>query len=281
MKGDWRSLHASLNKVLNAGSKSELAEAVEELKATGFVEAAVQKLVSEVREGTHAKKNNAARALGMLEAREAVKTLCQAVEKDGNVHAIAALAAIRDFEALPTLRKAVGSNDESVRGTAVEALGLLEASEAIKELIEATQDKKSQVRLAAVTAITKIGDKRGVKALMQRLEDENEFVREYAVEGLKKIGDNRAGEALISIVQNDSSEKVVKNAVAALAQLQDQRAVPYLIEMLEKGEAGLRAEAAWALGAIKNDNAREALKKALKDDSEIVRKNAENALKRL
>lgn len=280
MKGDWKKFHASLNKVLNAGSNSEAIEAVEELKATGFVEAAVERLMAEVRVGSGLKKANAARALGLLKARRAVETLCKAVG-EGSVQAIAALASIGDWQAVPALQKALESKNDSVRGTAVEALGILGSSEAIDELVKATQDEKTQVRLAAVAAIMRIGDKRGVEALMRRLKDENEFVREYAVEGLNAIGDNRAGEALVEVLERDSSENVVKNAVIVLARLQDQRAAPHLIGLLERGEASLRAEAAWALGVIGSRKARDALKKACSDESETVKKNAENALKKL
>ncbi|WP_018132687.1 tRNA epoxyqueuosine(34) reductase QueG [Effusibacillus pohliae] len=61
---------------------------------------------------------------------------------------------------------------------------------------------------------------------------------------------------------------VKRNAIIALGNIRDQRAVPKLIELLQDGRPEIRGTAAWALGRIGGDAAREAVQAALANETD-------------
>lgn len=61
---------------------------------------------------------------------------------------------------------------------------------------------------------------------------------------------------------------VKRNAVIALGNIKDKRAVPKLIELLRDQRPEIRGAAAWALGRIGGDAAREAVQAALADETD-------------
>lgn len=65
-----------------------------------------------------------------------------------------------------------------------------------------------------------------------------------------------------------------RNAAWALGALRDQRAVPLLIASLKDAEAGVREQAAWALGALGDTRATSGLSAALADSEARVRRQA-------
>ena len=79
----------------------------------------------------------------------------------------------------------------------------------------------------------------------------------------------------------DSSSALLKHEIAyVLGQMQDDHAVPYLIERLEDKSEDLmvRHEAAEALGAIGNMVAMSTLKKYVDDDEAVIAESCEVAI---
>ena len=110
-------------------------------------------------------------------------------------------------------------------------------------------------------------------------EDERMFQRMRALFALRNIGGKESVESLAMAF--DSSSALLKYEIAyVLGQMQDDYAVPYLIERLEdKGEdLMVRHEAAEALGAIGNMVAMSTLEKYVDDDEDVIAESCEVAM---
>ena len=121
----------------------------------------------------------------------------------------------------------------------------------------------------------------GVEKLRDTLCDESEkmFQRMRALFALRNIGGKLAVESLADAF--DSSSALLKHEIAyVLGQMQDDNAVPHLIERLEDLEEDVmvRHEAAEALGAIGNRTAMSTLEKFALDEEVVVAESCEVAI---
>ena len=121
----------------------------------------------------------------------------------------------------------------------------------------------------------------GVDQLLDTLCDEGEkmFQRMRALFALRNIGGKPAVESLADAF--DSSSALLKHEIAyVLGQMQDDNAVPHLIERLEDLEEDVmvRHEAAEALGAIGNRTAMSTLEKFALDEEVVVAESCEVAI---
>ena len=111
--------------------------------------------------------------------------------------------------------------------------------------------------------------------------DEAFAVRKVAAEALGKFGDSADDviPKLFALLKNEEDRPV---ALDALRQIKV-KSVPLLMETLSSGDASVRLFACEALGRL-GPQAKEsipALKKALNDDYDIVRRQARMALRRI
>ena len=110
-------------------------------------------------------------------------------------------------------------------------------------------------------------------------EEEKMFQRMRALFALRNIGGKPAVDSLAGAFQ--SSSALLKHEVAyVLGQMQDDNAVPYLIDRLEDLEEDVmvRHEAAEALGAIGNKVAMSTLEKFASDEEVVVAESCEVAI---
>ncbi|MDP8230456.1 MAG: HEAT repeat domain-containing protein, partial [Candidatus Gorgyraea atricola] len=145
---------------------------------------------------------------------------------------------------------------------------------------------KYGLRNSATKALIQIG-RPAVPALIGALNNKNWLVKHHAIEALGKIGDPQAVLPLISIVTAERrsgwgirfeakpEDSIWIDAIGALGEIRDKRAVPVLIKELDKGG---NLVAAIALGKIGSTRAVTALIKALEDTNTDVRKNVAEAL---
>jgi len=120
-----------------------------------------------------------------------------------------------------------------------------------------------------------------VPKLREILCDENErmFQRMRSLFALRNIGGGDAVDALAKAFDSDSA--LLKHEIAyVLGQMQDNRAVPCLIERLEdlKEDLMVRHEAAEALGAIGNRTAMSTLEKFVDDEEPVIAESCEVAI---
>lgn len=110
-------------------------------------------------------------------------------------------------------------------------------------------------------------------------EEEKMFQRMRALFALRGIGGEKSVEALAAAFSSNSA--LLKHEIAyVMGQMQDNHAVPYLIERLEDINEDLmvRHEAAEALGAIGDRTALTTLEKFVNDPEPVISESCEVAL---
>ena len=210
---------------------------------------AVVPLVSVLRDGDRAVRDAATGALLAI-GEPAVMTLgaCLA-DPVLTVQELASsvLAAIADVRVLGPLIKALKSPDWIVRMHAAKALGLIHDAGAVVSLVPLLQDKVKAVREETSTALAAIGEA-ALSSLLEALTHTEWLVRLHAVEALGKTRSPDAVDPLLSVLVNDRDRAVREDAVRALGQIGDVRAIEFLVTAMNT--AGLRPLAVEALGKI-------------------------------
>lgn len=203
-----------------------------------------------------------------------------------------------DFDAIIA---ALGSENEESREEAVLALSGLGDERVIFPLIMALRDKSPYVRRSAAEALGHITSHKTVKPLIESLTDDDRHVRETAAEALGHLGDAampdlikhlldkdwrvRVGVVIafrvsshtpetdqIIKVLHDESVYVRREAVKTLGRIGDRRILPYLIEMTNDSDPGVRLRAVRAVSRVGSGEEREkVLKRCMQDPDNAVR----------
>ncbi|MBI3965713.1 MAG: HEAT repeat domain-containing protein [Chloroflexi bacterium] len=218
--------------------------------------------------------------------------------------AIRDLAKLKDPRALDLIIGALHDPDIAVREAAARALGEHGDAKAATALVAALESRNTYMRKSAMESLVKIGPP-AIEPLMGTLGDEFALARAEACEALGRIGDKRAIDALVKELM-DPDSTVEKEAALALEALHwephdDEHraellvalqrwddvarmgvaAVPRLIEALHEEDHDVRAQAAHALGSIKDPRVLEPLLEELHDPDSKVEKEVAAALEQL
>jgi aconitase B len=113
-----------------------------------------------------------------------------------------------------------------------------------------------------------------VDELIQQLNLENTIIRLNAVKALGEAKDARAVDPLIAVLKDEKCGSTAANALAKIGQ----PSVAPLCTALKDDSPVARRNAATALGKIKDSSAVKPLIAALNDENPIVRRNAAKAL---
>jgi HEAT repeat protein len=148
----------------------------------------------------------------------------------------------------------------------------------VEGLLKLLDHKKLEVRKEVAEILREWAKPECKSALLKALKDENQGIRVYAVQGLAKLKDPQTDEALTSATQ-DSDWEVRKEALSAL--VKSGRNVDATLQAIRFNSAELRELAAVRLGDAGGPQAVEALIAALKDEEELVRLRAVNALAKI
>lgn len=205
--------------------------------------------------------------------------------------------------------------DESIRMEAASALGNIKDTRAVEPLIALLKDKEWKVRQTAALALGKINDIRAIEPLIYALKDEHSYVRKEAAHALGILKDSRA---VLSLIEALDDEPIAShNAVIALGEIRDPRAVKPLIAFMRKfmkkigggyfnfedvssalvkiGPPSveplisvlndeswcIRSTAVDALGRLKDTRAIHPLISAMKDENLTVRREAADAINKI
>ena len=257
----------------NRYAREQAALALGKIRDARAVEPLLQVLVDENGSG----RGEAALALGEIGDTRVVEPLIQALKnEDTGVRkdAVIALGKIRDARAVePLLQVLMDDIDESIRDQAAWALGEIGDVRVVESLIQALEDKARSVHLLVAEALSKIGDTRAILPLTKALKDEHRhFVQGNRVvqgdrmeQAWKKIAeDERAVEFLIQVL-NDEDNYIRTKAAGALVNI-GESSVESLIKVMDDNDVNARGLAAKALGNIGDARAVEALVDALKYD---------------
>jgi HEAT repeat protein/beta-lactamase regulating signal transducer with metallopeptidase domain len=212
----------------------------------------VAALIAALDDSVASVREDAAYALGQLEAKDAATPLGARLghEPDAKVRTMIAwaLGQIESRDGTTPLSRIVQSDPSpKARAMAIWALGRLEDPAGIPALASALRDTSEEVRGRAAWAIGTIEPKTAPPELVAALKDSSATVRYRAAWAVGRIADPAAVPALTAAMK-DSSPEVRKAAFWALGQMDDPAAQPALIQALKDPDPEVRAAAARALG---------------------------------
>jgi HEAT repeat protein len=191
------------------------------------------------------------------------------------------LGDVRAVEPLLALLQSEKDKQSSAEYMAVSALGRLGDRRAVEPLLGVLASaRSSSVRAAAAESLGRLGDKRAFDPLVAALRSPDApDLRIAAARGLGKAGDPDAIEPLI-VALDDANYQVVHEAVIAIGNLKDVRAVKPLCDFLnDRNRDGLyRSSVPDALRKLGDRSAIAPLIEATKDPNHFVRLFAANAL---
>lgn len=229
--------------------------------------------------------------IGHTSAAASLAALLKDNDKDICIAAAISLGKIGGPIAIQALTAALNDKNINFSSIVVEALAKI-GEPAVPELVKilsSDQDASSY----AVEALKKIGDCT-VKTLENAmLNEKNNLVKRLIVDILSHIiGENEEKidrcEGSISALKKalmDKDEEIRWSAAIALGKLYNQLRIPktkkVLAEASQKGKQNVRFLSIDLLGKIGGDIAKKALKSALNDEDETIRRRAANSLNRL
>lgn len=219
---------------------------------------AVEPLIAVLRDADRAVRDAAVAALTAI-GEPAVEPLGVCL-RDQNLtvqeSAAAILASIGDARVAEGLIASLSSADWIIRMHAARALGRIGEARAIRPLMPLLQDKVKAVREEAGGALARLGPA-AIPVLVEALSHQEWLVRLHAVEALGKTKSPDAVEPLLRLLFNDRDSSLREDAVRALGDIGDARAVEFLLTAMK--EPGLRPLVAEALGKIGDRRAAPAL----------------------
>jgi HEAT repeat protein len=148
---------------------------------------------------------------------------------------------------------AIAENEKHIQplASAIQALGHIGDPRAIPLLVRYRAHPESEIRFAVACACGSFANEPPIVAtLLGLMRDSDEDVRDWATFGLgtlSKVDTHEIRDAFAGLL-NDSSSDVVDEALAALAQRRDQRALPLILERLRQPDVDeLTLESAGAM----------------------------------
>ena len=130
----------------------------------------------------------------------------------------------------PVFEQAIRNDDHAdLRNGAMEVI-MRFGSQAVPKLVALLRDNNEEVRNFTTVMLGEIGSREAVGPLVQALQDTDVNVRHGAAEALGKICDRAALVPLLDLLKEDLWQQYP--AVAAIAAMKDNRAVPHLLQLL-------------------------------------------------
>jgi len=157
------------------------------------------------------------------------------------------LATIGDGRVVDALVTVLASSDWIVRMHAAKALGRIADADTVLSMMPLLQDKVKAVRVEAASALAHIG-RAAVPCLLDALQSREWLVKLHAIEALGKMKASDTVEPLLFVLFNDPDTAVRTDAVRALGDIGDARAVDFLLTALN--DLDVRPMAVEALGKI-------------------------------
>ena len=187
----------------------------------------------------------AARALGVLRARDAAPQLVETLRsKDTNLilESLRALEKIGDRSAGPQFAFLLRDLDEKVQVAAIDATGQLQNREAgpvLRDLVKTS--RKANVRRAALISLAKVPDASTKEVFYGYLNDRDKYLRAAAAEGIGRCGDAGDVPRVKRVFEAEKTESPRLSIAFALVRLGELSYLPYLLDGLNstfhRGEA--------------------------------------------
>ncbi|MBI3399309.1 MAG: HEAT repeat domain-containing protein [Deltaproteobacteria bacterium] len=209
----------------------------------------------------------AARFLGKLKAKDAVKHLVEYLKYP----------------------------DPDVICDAASALGKIGEKESTPHLVQLLKDEDGLVRMCAIQALSDIGDSLAVEPLIQSMNSTVSFpvilgelsgdyqweIRERAAKALGKIKDQRAVQALIEILKDEDADMMLGTIFKSLVQQGERKGLEAAASYLKDPDISIRRKASKAFIYTNDTIALDYLKEALVDEDTVVKCNAIEAIRNI
>jgi twitching motility protein PilT len=205
---------------------------------------------------------------GLVEALHVEDPLVQRSASD----ALTELGASGAIDVGKILLVLLGSPHPHVRRTAAQLAASVrkDLGELTPKLLAALRDESWWVRERVLDAIVELNLPELANGLAAYLADESPIIRRYAIFGLLRLRDPATLGALLRVAVTDPDWWVREQAVQAVGELGDERAVPYLKAMIEE-RWDLRVAALEALVQLRADDTLLALGELTGDEDASVR----------
>ena len=159
------------------------------------------------------------------------------------VSALAAVAPFGDTETVREVRGFVTDARVAVRIEAVAALEKLPADEVRQLVYEALKDREAAVRIEAASQLPRWNaDPETFIRLHALLRDESAAVRDSAALALGELKDPRSFKPILDRLGIEKDSVVATDLVAALAACDAERALPHLIDRMDKAQGPERTK---------------------------------------
>lgn len=168
------------------------------------------------------------------------------------------------IEVLGRLSRA-GASLES-RANAARAVGILRGRAAIPDLLEALNSKDNRLMYEALVALQKIRDPAAGPGVAFLLRDLDEKVQIAAIQTTGMLRNVGAAPDLRQVIDRARTAKARREALGALAMLNDPADHGIYLRYLSDKDDGLRASAAEGLARLKNPADQPALEKAFESE---------------
>lgn len=170
----------------------------------------------------------------------------------------------------------------------VTILGIFGKKEAIPYLLEVSKHSDPRIRKEVVKSLARIQDPQAFNILREMLNYETEDVRKLIIFSLGIMRDTNSIKSILSILENENSISIKKEALVALGRIGHHSVIPVLKKYaLKKGffskaeNKVLRLSAIDGLSEIKHEESTKILEKLLKDSDDDIRDAAFEALQKI
>ena len=170
-------------------------------------------------------------------------------------------------DVIATLGKlARGGGNMDARANAARALGILRAQPALEDLFAALRSKDSSVMYESLIAIQKIRDKSAAPRISFLLRDLDPKVQVTVIETTGLLQNNEALPSLVEVLQRTNDRKVRRAALTAIAMLPEEQSRTHYARYMNDRDDDMRAAAAEGYARLKNPNDRPMLEKAWNEE---------------
>jgi len=102
-------------------------------------------------------------------------------------------------------------------------------------------------KVGVISALVRLGDTRAIPSLIEALNDENHYVRREAARAIGQLGSPEAMTAILGLLEGESDEETRRNALIALGNIGDERALETLRQSLKNPSYLIRRAAEMGL----------------------------------
>ena len=150
--------------------------------------------------------------------------------------AISQLAVAGKIDTAHTIVWLLRSRDTNVRRIATELVKRVgdKSGELTPKLLGFLRDEDWWVRERVMDALVEMAGATLARHLVEYLSDPSDVIRRFAIGGLVRLKDPRTIGTFVRAAMNDEDWWVREQAIEAIAELKDKRAIPYVVEILQR-----------------------------------------------